>query len=179
MPELKVRLERKDEWNQIGSLVTDAFGDSHVADLLNALRASTAWRDLSFVAEIDGALAAHMAFTRGWLDAPTQLVEVLILSPMSVAPEWQRQGIGKELIRKTIKLLAKREEPLIFLEGNPRFYSQVGFLPGGPAGFIRPSLRIPEAAFQYLPLPSYKPWMTGTLVYPEVFWAMDCVGLRG
>jgi putative acetyltransferase len=25
---------------------------------------------------------------------------------------------------------------------------------------------------------TYEPWMTGTLVYPEVFWALDCVGLR-
>jgi len=97
---------------------------------------------------------------------------------MSVAPEWQRKGIGKELIRQSLQMLADREEPLVFLEGNPRFYSQVGFLPGGPAGFVRPSLRIPDAAFQYTPLPKYEPWMIGTLVYPEVFWAMDCVGLR-
>jgi putative acetyltransferase len=26
---------------------------------------------------------------------------------------------------------------------------------------------------------AYRPWMTGTLVYPEAFWRLDCVGLRG
>jgi len=27
-------------------------------------------------------------------------------------------------------------------------------------------------------LPSYEPWMTGTLVYSRVLWDLDCVGLR-
>jgi putative acetyltransferase len=39
-------------------------------------------------------------------------------------------------------------------------------------------LRIPEPAFQVVKLPSYEPWMTGTLVYSRVFWDLDCVGLR-
>jgi hypothetical protein len=26
---------------------------------------------------------------------------------------------------------------------------------------------------------AYEEWMTGTFVYPDVFWALDCVGLRG
>jgi putative acetyltransferase len=42
-----------------------------------------------------------------------------------------------------------------------------------------PSLRFPDAAFQVATLSGYEPWMTGTLVYPDTFWAHDCVGLRG
>jgi len=45
-------------------------------------------------------------------------------------------------------------------------------------GFRKPSLRIPDAAFQALPMPAYEPWMTGTLVYSHVFWEHDAVGLR-
>ncbi|HET7305799.1 MAG TPA: hypothetical protein VFJ12_14755 [Segeticoccus sp.] len=33
-------------------------------------------------------------------------------------------------------------------------------------------------AFQVRRLPAHEPWMTGTLVYPDVFWELDCVGLR-
>jgi putative acetyltransferase len=36
----------------------------------------------------------------------------------------------------------------------------------------------PDDAFQALPMPSYEPWMTGTLVYSHVFWEHDAVGLR-
>lgn len=39
-------------------------------------------------------------------------------------------------------------------------------------------LRIPEAAFQVIRQPSHEAWMTGTLVYPQAFWDLDCVGLR-
>jgi putative acetyltransferase len=45
-------------------------------------------------------------------------------------------------------------------------------------GFRSPSLRIPPPAFQVARLPGYETWMTGTLVYSETFWALDCVGLR-
>jgi putative acetyltransferase len=27
-------------------------------------------------------------------------------------------------------------------------------------------------------LPVHEPWMTGTLVYSEIFWRLDAVGLR-
>jgi putative acetyltransferase len=39
-------------------------------------------------------------------------------------------------------------------------------------------VRIPEASFQVLTLPSYQPWITGALVYAEAFWIFDCIGLR-
>lgn len=51
-------------------------------------------------------------------------------------------------------------------------------MPGSDLGFRRPSLRIPEPAFQVILLPAYEEWMTGTLVYSRVFWDHDCVGLR-
>ncbi|WP_332330034.1 hypothetical protein [Streptomyces sp. WMMC1477] len=46
---------------------------------------------------------------------------------------------------------------------------RLGFVPGGGLGFRRPSLRIPEPAFQVRALSSHAPWMTGTLVYGETF----------
>jgi putative acetyltransferase len=37
---------------------------------------------------------------------------------------------------------------------------------------------MPDAAFQAVRLPAYQAWMTGTLVYPDIFWRLDAVGLR-
>jgi putative acetyltransferase len=82
------------------------------------------------------------------------------------------------LIRLGLGILVERSVPVEFLEGPPRYYSRFGFTPGGEQGFRKPSLRIPDAAFQALTLPSYEPWMTGTLVYLEHFWRHDAVGLR-
>ncbi|WP_437441373.1 hypothetical protein [Streptomyces aureus] len=68
--------------------------------------------------------------------------------------------------------------PLVFLEGSPHYYGMCGFEGAGAVGFRSPSLRIPEAAFQVARLSAHEPWMTGTFVYSEAFWAFDCVGLR-
>jgi putative acetyltransferase len=151
-----------------------------VGELVDALRRSPDWvPGLSFVAEVDSEVVAHILFTRSLLDAPARLVDVLVLSPVSVAPAHQRRGIGSALIRHGLDTVRRRrDEPLVFLEGAPGYYGRFGFEAGEPIGFRRPSLRIPEPGFQVLRMPSWEPWMTGTLVYSRVFWDLDLVGLR-
>lgn len=173
-----VRAETLEDEAASRDVVAAAFGEEPVAELLDGLRRSSAWRGLSFVAAEHDRVVGHVAFTRGWLDAPRRLVEVLVLSPLSVQPEAQGRGVGSALVRRTLELLQERPEPLVFLEGSPAYYRRFGFHPGEPYGFAAPSTRIPPAAFQFVALPAYQPWMTGTLVYPDVFWEHDAVGLR-
>lgn len=178
-PAVHHRPERPGDRAGIGRVVSDAFGDATVATLVDRLRQSADWVDgLSFVAERDDEVIAHILFTRALLDAPQRLVDVLVLSPVSVAPARQGRGIGSGLIRFGLDQLAPRTEPLVFLEGSPRFYPRFGFEAAGDLGFRRPSLRIPPPAFQVIRLAGYEEWMTGTLVYSRVFWDLDAVGLR-
>ena len=167
----------------IAGVVTEAFGATEgpvVARLVGALRASPAWDPaLSFVAIAAGQVIGYILATRNLLDAPRRLVDVLVLSPLAVHPARQGHGVGSRLMRHALTVMQERPEPLVFLEGSPAFYLRFGFQPGGPKGFRRPSLRIPEPAFMVHPLPAYQPWMTGTLVYADPFWRLDCVGLRG
>ena len=175
----RCRPEQREEEPLVRAVVEDAFGRPNVARLVDTLRESPDWIDgLSFVAEHDGKIVGHVLFSRSLLDAPRRLVDVLVLSPVSVAPAFQRRGIGSSLIRYGLERIAQRPEPLVFLEGSPAFYRRFGFVPAGESDFRRPSLRIPEAAFQVLRLPRYESWMTGTLVYARAFWDLDCVGLR-
>jgi len=177
--DLHVRPEEPGDEAAIRAVVEAAFGEPVVADLVAALRASPDWMEgLSLVAEQGDRIVGHVAFTRSLLDAPRQLVDVLVLAPVSVSPQRQGVGIGSALIRHGLREVSQRPEPLVFLEGPPRYYARFGFEAAGPLGFRRPSLRIPEHAFQVIRLPAYEPWMTGTLVYSRVFWDLDCVGLR-
>jgi putative acetyltransferase len=178
-----VRPEEPRDVPAVEAVVTAAFGGPGVAALLSDMRGDHCWRGLSFVvsptAEPD-AVVGHVSYTRGWVDSPDELVEVLVLSPMSVHPRWQRQGAGTTLIHRSLAELGGRPEPFVFLEGSPHFYARAGFEPAAENGFTRPSTRIPEKAFQLWRLDggARAAALTGALVYPDVFWRHDAVGLR-
>jgi putative acetyltransferase len=173
------RPERPGEEGEVRGVVRAAFGEAEgVERIVDDLRRSDAWTGLSYVAEIEGRIVGHVSFTRSLLDAPNRLVEVLVLSPLSVLPGKQGRGIGSALVRYALQELDERPEPLVFLEGSPSYYARFGFIQGTDLGFRRPSRRIPRASFQVLRLPAYEEWMTGTLVYHRIWWDHDAVGLR-
>lgn len=174
-----VREETPDDVDTVRRVVTAAFGGVKTPELLDALRESVAWLDLAYVAEDRDEVVASVVYTRAWLDTPTKLVEVLVLSPVAVRPDRQRDGVGSLLVRETLRLLEDRPEPLVFLEGSPDFYVRLGFIAAQELGFSAPSARIPAPAFQVATLPGYdQAWMSGALVYPDVWWRQDAVGLR-
>lgn len=184
---LTVRPERAEDEGAVRRLVGDAFGGERVPRLVDGLRASDGWLGLSFVAETASAdgpeVVGHVVYTRSWLDAPERLVDLLVLSPLSVAPARQRRGVGRRLVAESLAGLADRPEPLVVLEGSPDYYGRLGFVPAESLGLRRPSLRIPAAGFQAHLLPAYdalggRSALTGSFVYHRTFWDHDCVGLR-
>ena len=170
-------------------VVRASFGDDgeHVTSLFRAMlaeRGEAASLRASLVArEPAGGVAGdrvvgHVALTRGWVDAERRLVELLVLSPLSVRPDHQRRGVGRRLVAAAVAEAERLGSPLVLLEGDPAYYGRLGFEPADRHGLERPSVRIPAAACQVRLLAAHEPWMTGRLVYPDVFWRYDAVGLR-
>jgi putative acetyltransferase len=173
-----IRAYRPEDEEAVRTVVAAAFGDEGetVAALVDELRVGHARAEL--VEEDDGAVVGHVLLSRSWVDARPALVEVLVLSPLSVAPGHQGRGVGTRLVAAAIEGARQLGAPALFLEGSPDYYSSRGFEPATPHGFTRPSVRIPEPAFQVAVLDRHEGWMRGALVYGEPFWALDCVGLR-
>ncbi|WP_394940609.1 GNAT family N-acetyltransferase [Psychromicrobium sp. YIM B11713] len=185
-PELQIRPPVAREYQEISELVSEAFGESgdDVAALVEKLRELwTAERGFELVAsslneKSQPRVLGHIGFTRGYLDAPEKLHHVLVLSPLAVRPDTQGKSIGSALVRRGLELAAQLGFSLVFLEGAPSFYPRLGFVPGAEAGFVKPSARIPDPAFLVHHLSPEAKSLSGALIYPEVFWETDSVGLR-
>jgi putative acetyltransferase len=173
-----VRRARADD--DVLPVIRAAFADEgeKVANLWAELEQSDALR-ASLVAEQDGQIAGHVGLSHAWLDARRQLVDVWVLSPLSVVPDQQGSGIGARLLAAAIDAARAGETLLLFLEGDPDYYGQRGFERASEQGFVAPaSVRTPEPAFQVVRFSGYEDWMTGQVIYRDLWWRHDMAGLR-
>ncbi|WP_339630727.1 N-acetyltransferase [uncultured Sneathiella sp.] len=126
---LTLRDERPEDTAEIREIITAAFGQPEEADLVEALRTANDLT-LSLVAEEDGKIIGHIALSR--LKSPANSVA---LAPVSVAPDRQGGGIGGALIVEAIARADKDGEALIFVLGDPAYYTRFGFSVGTAAPF--------------------------------------------
>ena len=183
---MTIRLETPADRDAALHVVRRAFGAADpeearkVAALVEAMQAEAETLGYAgLVAVVDGVVVGHAGLTRGWVDAPVELVEIRVLSPLSVLPERQGGGVGTALLDAAADQAAAADAPVLLLEGDPGYYGRHGFVAAGSVGLLRPSDRIPEPACQVRLLPGHRPSLAGRLVYPDVFWRFDAVGLRG
>lgn len=175
---MQIRAAVPGDQRAVDEVVAAAFGSdgAHVLAMTRALDATGATR-ADLVADEDG-VVGHVRLSRAWVDARDRLVDVLMLTPLAVAPARQGHGIGTRLVAAALAAAEALAAPAVFLEGDWRYYGPRGFEPASARGFERPSVRIPEPAFQVATLPALEPWMRGRVVYPQAMWETDAVGLR-
>jgi putative acetyltransferase len=104
---------------------------------VNLLQGQTRPDTVSLVAEEDGALVGHIAFSPVYADNLKRW-RGYILAPLAVQPEHQKRHIGSKLIKKGMGQLAENEINTLFVYGDPKFYSKFGFDAETAAGFLPP-----------------------------------------
>lgn len=92
--------------------------------IVAALRAAQALT-VSLVAEVDGRVIGHIAFSPVAITDGTQ--NWYGLGPLSVLPEYQRQGIGKALMQEGLSRLKYLNAQGCCLVGHPDYYRKFGF----------------------------------------------------
>jgi putative acetyltransferase len=92
--------------------------------IVNALRASNALT-ISLVAEVDGRVAGHIAFSPVTVSDGSQ--DWYGVGPVSVLPGCQKQGVGRSLIQEGLSLLKKLGGKGCVLVGDPKYYKRFGF----------------------------------------------------
>lgn len=174
-----VRDARPEDLPAVLDLLRESFGaeGDHVAAIWAALVEEDLVR-VSLVAERDGQVVGHVGLSPGWVDARRALVDVLVLSPLSTLPGHQGGGVGTALVAAALARARELGAVAVFLEGSPAYYGRRGFERAGARGFAPASVRTPDGAFQVALLDAWEDWMTGRLVYPDVWWRHDAAGLR-
>lgn len=161
---------------EIERVVSAAFDGPAVAALVAQVRASTGFvPELSLVAELDGHVVGHVMVSHADLrHADGTARPVAMLSPLAVEPAHQRRGIGAALVHAVVRAADDRGEPLILLQGDPRYYGRFGFEPSAQHGITMslPPWAPPEAA-QVLRLRNDDPSLGGVLEEPPGFGGDD------
>jgi len=156
-------------------VVSAAFHPGNEAELVERIRASDQYVAAMELVAVDGdEIVGHvMVSGTSITDDVGETSMISMLSPLAVSPERQRQGIGGTLVRAVSEIADRFGEPLIVLEGDPTYYSRLGFAAAATVGISMPlpDWAPPEAA-QVLRLSSYDPSdvrLRGRLTYPPSF----------
>lgn len=128
--------------------------------IIEALRAARALT-VSLVAELDGRVVGHVAFSPVTISDGTR--DWYGLGPVSVLPEFQRRGIGGALIREGLSRLKALGARGCCLVGHPAYYKRFGF--ENMRGLVLEG--VPEEVFLALSLDGHPP--QGTVEFHEGF----------
>lgn len=138
---IELRPERPADYQAVEELTRDAFWNLHAPGcdehyLAHVLRGSPDFvPELDYVAVHNEQVVGNIMYTRAKivLDQGGER-EVLCFGPLSVAPAFQRQGVGRQLIEHTRALARELGYTAILILGHPEYYSRLGFVPAEQYG---------------------------------------------
>jgi putative acetyltransferase len=160
-----IRPENAADHDAIREVNDDAFGDPLEAKLVDAIRASDRFLpELSLVAVSEGQTCGHVISS--YVDVEPGARRVLQVGPLAVLSSHQRRGIGSALMEETIRIADARGEPLLLIEGNPKYYGRFGFSRTDAVGIEPPAEALGPQYFMIRPLAAYDPAFRGRATYP-------------
>lgn len=131
---IHIRQEEPLDYDEVYRLVEQSFAtashyDGTEANYLNEIRTKETFvPELSFIAEADnGKIVGQIVLYETDISTKNSTVKTLVLSPLSVHPDYFRQGIARLLINYALHQATTMGYTSVFLCGEPEIYHKLGF----------------------------------------------------
>ena len=165
MKSIEIREEQPADVEAIRDVNRLAFGQHQEGEIVDALRANGGVV-LSLVAVSNGKIVGHILYSPIVVGGS---FTGAALGPMAVLPDYQRQGIGGELVAAGNRQLAEAGCPFVIVLGHPEFYPRFGFTSASMHG-ITCEWDVPDDVFMVLILDATKTeGMSGLAKYRSEF----------
>ena len=167
---IKIRQENIDDYEEVYNVIKTAFetaehSDGNEHELVVALRKSDNFiPKLSLVAIKDNRIVGYILFTKIKIGE----YEELALAPLGVLPEYQKQGIGSELIKEGHKLAKVLGYHYSVVLGSDKYYTKFGYIPASKYG-IKAPFEVPDENFMAIKLNDTDTEVIGIVKYAKEF----------
>lgn len=180
---IKIRLERKEEYREVENLVRESFWNVYRPGclehyVLKCLRNDPDFvSELDFVMEKDGKLIGQNIFVRTNIKADDgRMIPIMTMGPICITNELKRQGYGKILLDYSLEKAKELGCGAVCFEGNILFYGKSGFTYASEFGIRYHGVPEGEDASFFLCkelIEGYLDGITGEYSTPKGYFACD------
>jgi putative acetyltransferase len=126
---IKIRSEQPQDYFGIAEANLLAFDNQYDVPLIVAMRRQfTSFDpDLSVVAVDGDKVVGHILFSPYEIRILDTTVKAVNLSPLAVLPQYQRTGVGGQLVEAGHRIAREKGYPLTFVLGHPPYYPRFGY----------------------------------------------------
>ena len=131
---LNIRKEKESDYKTVEEITRKAFYNMYIPGcyehyLVHIMRGHEDFiPELDLVLELDGRVIGNIMYTKAKLtDENGTEKEILTFGPVSILPEYQRNGYGKMLIEHSLKRAAELGYDTVVIFGSPANYVSCGF----------------------------------------------------
>ncbi|MFC1958252.1 GNAT family N-acetyltransferase [Chloroflexota bacterium] len=147
---LTIRKETPEDIDSIRYVNEQAFGQKEEAEIIEKLR-NHGVLTISLVAAQNDEIVGHIAFSPVTVESDCSSFEAIALAPMAVLPEYQRKGIGSQIVQAGLEECRRLGYETVVVMGHPDYYPRFGFVMARPKG-IDCEFEAPDEAWMILEL---------------------------
>ena len=127
---MQIRCALKKDLKSIQKVIKAAFSEEETKTISNLVADLSTENILPaikpLVADIDHEVVGYICYSPVFFESAGS-ISGYILTPLGVAKDYQRQGVGSGLIRAGINSLSNDGVDVLLVHGDPEFYGRLGF----------------------------------------------------